>query len=114
MTKREKQSLFVRLQVRLVVWATTNGYELTDGESYRPPETAEIYAKQGKGIKSSLHCERLAKDWNLFKQGKYLTTTEAHRPLGEYWKSLDPLCAWGGDFKKPDGGHYSLRHGKRR
>jgi hypothetical protein len=32
------------------------------------------------------------------------------RPYGEYWKSLNPLNRWGGDFKmkkgKSDAGHF--------
>jgi len=110
MTLREKQSLFVRLFAELVRWAYDNGYELTFGEAYRPPETAELYASQGRGVRNSLHRLRLAVDVNLFKDGKYLSASEAHRPLGEHWKSLHELCRWGGDFAKPDGNHYSMEH----
>lgn len=108
MTLREKQSLFVSLVAQLIDWAYDHGYEFTFGECYRPPETAAIMAQQGKGIKNSLHTQKLAIDLNLFKGGAFLSSTEAHRPLGEYWKSLHPLCRWGGDFN--DGNHYSLEH----
>jgi hypothetical protein len=54
---------------------------------------------------------RLAVDLNLFKNGQFLTDSEAHRPLGDYWKSLHPDCCWGGDFSKPDGNHYSMQYG---
>ena len=37
---------------------------------------------------------RLAVDFNLFKGGKYLTATEDHQPLGEYWESIG--SAWDG------------------
>jgi len=47
-------------------------------------------------------------DFNLFKDGVFLQGTEDHRPLGEYWESLDPLCRWGGRFN--DGNHYSIEH----
>lgn len=111
MTLREKQSFFVSLVAALVRHAMQQGYELTFGEAYRPAETAALYAKHGKGIANSLHTQRLAIDLNLFKDGKYLSSTESHRPLGEWWEQQHPLCRWGGRFK--DGNHYSLEHGGR-
>jgi len=116
MTLRQKQSLFMRMVARLIDRATEMGYELTFGEAYRPPETAELYAQQGRGVIGSLHCDRLAIDLNLFRDGHYLSSTEAHRPLGEWWEgqSTDQIiCRWGGRFTKPDGNHYSLQHGSR-
>lgn len=95
---REKQSLFVMLVSRLIRWAYLNGYELTFGDAY---------ALSGH-MKNSLHGKRLAIDLNLFKDGQYLTRTEDHTPLGEYWESLHHLCRWGGRFK--DGNHYSMEH----
>jgi len=109
MTLRQQQSLFVQLKAKLIVYAYQLGYELTDGEAYRPPETAAFYAKQGKGIKNSLHTKKLAQDFNLFKDGVYLSSSDSHRPLGEYWESLHPLCCWGGRFR--DGNHYSMTYG---
>lgn len=88
------------------IYAT--GYECTLGEAYRPPETAALYEKQGKGIKNSLHSQRLAVDLNLFRNGMFLSSTEDHRPLGEWWEKQDPLCRWGGHFSRPDGNHYEI------
>ena len=66
--------------------------------------------KKSYSSANSVHKQRLAIDLNLFKGGVYQTSTEAHKPLGEYWKSLHPLCRWGGDFSTPDGNHYSMAH----
>lgn len=111
MTLREKQSLFVRMVSVLIDWAYEHGYEMTFGEAYRTPEQAALNAKKGTGIFNSLHTQRLAIDLNLFKNGEYLSSSEAHRPLGEFWKSLSPMCCWGGDFRPhADGNHYSLTH----
>jgi hypothetical protein len=112
MTLRQKQSLFVRLVASLIFEAESRGFELTFGEAYRSPEEAARLAALGAGIRASLHTERLAVDFNLFKDGVFLQTTEAHRPLGEWWEALHPLCRWGGRFK--DGNHYSLAHGGRK
>lgn len=117
---RQKQSRFCLYVSLLIDYAYRNGYELTFAEAFRTPEQAELNAEKGTGIARSLHCERLAIDLNLFRNGKYLTSTEAHRPLGEYWESLAPDNRWGGRFRdskgnaKPDGNHYSLSPDGRR
>lgn len=108
MTLREKQSLFVILVSALIQHAYDKGYELTFGEALRTPEQAAINAKKGVGIKNSLHIIKLAIDLSLFKDGKFLSKSEDHKELGEYWESLHPLCRWGGRFG--DGNHYSLEH----
>jgi hypothetical protein len=106
MTLREKQSQFARDVANLIQFAYAEGYEVTFAEAYRPPELAELYAQQGRGIRNSQHTKRLAIDLNLFLDGKYLRSSESHRILGAYWKSLRPENRWGGDFKRKDGGHY--------
>lgn len=111
MTLRQKQSLFVRLVARLLDRAHALGFEVTFGETYRSPEEAARLAKLGKGIAASLHTQKLAIDLNLFRDSRYLSSTEAHRPLGEWWEAQHELCRWGGRFG--DGNHYSLTHGGR-
>lgn len=106
MKLRERQSLFVRLVAQLIRYATERGYEFSFGEAWRTPEQAALNAKAGKGISSSLHIDRLAIDLNLFRDGKFLSASEDHRPLGEYWESLHKDCRWGGRFN--DGNHYSI------
>ena len=101
-----KQRRFSLMVAKLIEFAYANGFEITFGEAYRPPETAKLYEEQGRGIKQSLHEFRLAIDLNLFKDGVYLTETEDHQPLGEYWESMGG--SWGGRFE--DGNHYSLEH----
>lgn len=110
MTLGEKQRRFTECVGKLILWAYDNGYELTFGDAYRSQEQAAANAAAGTGISNSLHTQRLAVDFNLFIDGAWQQNTDAHRPLGEYWKSLDPDARWGGDFKKPDGNHYSLTH----
>jgi hypothetical protein len=110
-TLGNKQRLFTYLVSELIAYAYAQGYELTFGETYRTPEQAKLNAEKGSGIPNSLHGDRLAVDFNLFKDGEFLTSSEDHRPLGDYWKSLHPLCRWGGDFRpKIDGNHYSIEH----
>ena len=96
MTLGEKQRKFTRMIADLIIFAYDNGYELTFSEAYRTPEQAKLNAKSGTGIKNSLHTQRLAVDFNLFKEGVYLTKTTDHQPLGEYWESIGGK--WGGRF----------------
>lgn len=117
LTLGEKQRLFVQLVGQLITWAYANDYEFTFGEALRSQAQANANAAAGKGISNSLHLKKLAIDFNLFvdttpggDEDIYATDSEAHRELGTYWKSLHPLCRWGGDFSKPDGNHYSLEH----
>lgn len=116
MTLRQKQSVFTLRVARLILRANELGYELTGGEWWRPPEMVAIYAKRGTGSQNSLHPDRLALDLNLFKDGKWLTSTASHRPLGMYWESLstpDAVCVWGGSWGS-DGNHYAIQHGNRK
>jgi len=93
MTLRQKQSEFVSMVALLVQFATFKGYEITFSDAF-----ATNGHKEG-----SFHYKRLAIDLNLFKGGKFLTETEDHRELGNYWESIGGT--WGGRFE--DGNHYS-------
>lgn len=105
-----QQTTFSVLIARLVAWANDNGYAVTYGEAWRPDKMAVWYASTGQGIKNSLHRLKLAFDLNFFLDGKQLVTVEELRPLGTYWKTIHPLCRWGGDWTKPhpDADHFSM------
>jgi len=95
----------------LIEYAYQNGYELTFGDAYRDPRVhGAVGQKKSYSAASSLHKERLAVDFNLFKDGKYLTRSKDYAPPGEYWESLGG--AWGGRFN--DGNHFSPEHGGRK
>jgi len=106
MTLRQKQSLFAIMVADLITQAYELGYEITLGEALRSKEEAKRLAKLGLGIENSLHCDKLAVDLNLFKNGVYLSSTKSHQVLGEWWEKQHSLCRWGGRFG--DGNHYSM------
>jgi len=108
------QEIFALNIAQLIIIIFKFGFTCTLGEAHRPPEMAEIYEKQGKGIKDSLHCMRLALDINLFQNGKYLTKTANHKVFGDIWEILHPNNRWGGRFKRKDGNHYEMNLKKRR
>ena len=93
MSLREQQSKFVDAIGKLIIYAYSLGYELTFGDTYPGKHKHKEYGAHPKG---------LAIDLNLFDHGDYLTTTEDHARLGNYWKEMGGI--WGGDFE--DGNHY--------
>lgn len=108
-TLGQKQRRLPLMVAKLIVYAYEHGYELTFGDAYRDPRVhgSVGVAKVGSYSKpSSVHKERLAVDFNLFKDGVYLTKTEDYTELGEFWESLGG--SWGGRFQ--DGNHFSLEH----
>lgn len=119
MTLVQQRCLFSLLISRLVIWVdeTLPGYALTYDQVKRDKATAVANANAGIGIADSLHLEGLAADMLLYIDGSYASDTEAHRVIGEHWKTLHPLCRWGGDFRnsegkpRPDGNHYSSERG---
>lgn len=112
-TLGSKQRRFTLMVSKLIQYAYENGYELTFGDAYRDPRLhGQVGEKKGYGAANSVHKERLAVDFNLFKDGKYLAGTQDHKLLGEYWESMGG--AWGGRFSQGDGNHYSLEHNGRK
>lgn len=107
MSLSSKQQSFTRMVGLLIEWAYQHGYTLTFGDAYRDPRLhGAVGVKQGYGAASSCHKLRLAVDFNLFKDGKWLQASEDFKPLGEYWESIGGT--WGGRFQ--DGNHFSLEH----
>ena len=99
--ERINQSKYAQLVGKLINFAYAQGYELTIGDAWRPDRKGHV--------PDSYHYIRLAIDLNLFVNGNWI---ENYSPewqiLGDYWKSLDPECTWGGDFKKKkDYDHFS-------
>ena len=107
MELQREQQAFAQDVAKLISYIYAQGYSITLGEAYRTKEQAEIYAKTGKGILNSLHCDRLAIDLNLFdKNDNILTLPKDYEPFGKYWQSLSPKNRWGGTFKRVDADHF--------
>jgi hypothetical protein len=107
----QKQRRFTSMIGLLIAFAYEVGYELTFGDAYRDPRVhGEVGNSKSYSSANSLHKSRLAVDFNLFKDGKFLTATSDHLPLGEFWESIGGT--WGGRFN--DGNHYSMEHNGRK
>lgn len=108
-TLGQKQRRFAKWVPRLIDKLHELGYECTLGDAYRDPRVhGALGVKLGYGHPKSAHKQKLAIDLNLFKDGVFLETTEAHQALGEWWEKQGADHRWGGRFQ--DGNHYSFEH----
>lgn len=106
----QKQERFAAHFGLLLVFAHNNGIGVRIGEVLRTKEMAELYAKQGKGIKNSNHLNKLAVDVFLTVDGELQWDGEAYERLARKWKSFGPDYCWGGGFARRDVYHYSIKH----
>ena len=104
------QIIFANNVGMLLRYIYESGFGCTFGDAYRSPEQAEINAKKGIGIDNSQHCKRLAIDLNLFSlDGTYLTDPQSYKKFGDYWKSLNTMNRFGGDFRpRVDSNHFEM------
>ena len=97
MNLSETQRKFPLMVAELIRRSYADGYELTFGEAFRTEEQQRLYVRSGRSrTMSSLHMKRLAIDFNLFRDGKYIADGGLYRPLGEMWESVGGR--WGGRF----------------
>ena len=108
MSLTAKQSEFTEAISNFIAWCHAEGEAVILAEAFRPPEMAELYAQQGKGIKNSNHCNKLAVDLFRYKNGTVSWDTADYRKIGLKWESWHPLARWGGRFN--DAVHFSFEH----
>jgi len=97
MSLSEKQRKFPMMVAELITEAYGAGYELTFGEAFRTEDQQRLYVSSGRSrTMSSAHMKRLAVDFNLFRDGVYITDSGLYRPLGEMWEAIGGR--WGGRF----------------
>lgn len=107
----EKRCRFTRELALLIQYANgIPGYAVAVDQVKRTQAEADANAKSGAGIRNSLHLLGLAADLLIYTQGRYRPDMEPYRVLGSYWRARSPDHAWGGDFSKPDPGHFSISH----
>lgn len=113
MTLGAKQELFARLLPFLLFRALQLGYQIRICEVLRTREQAQRNAENGTGIANSLHCDKLAVDILLTRDGAIIWDGEdaAYQELHDFWDSLHELTA---ERIRGDGGHFSITHGGRR
>jgi hypothetical protein len=95
----EKQKRFSFMEACLTLKLYSLGYEVTNGEGANLQNIGHM--------KGSLHYLKLAKDNNVFFEGKYQTSAKHYTAAGVWWESMGG--AWGGRFN--DANHFSISHG---
>lgn len=74
-------------------------------EKTRPEHVDIEHAFRPIGIANSVHCNGLAVDILIMKDGQISNDPEYYTLLGEWWEKQFPAAAWGGRFN--DMGHFS-------
>lgn len=108
MSLSKKQRRFTLAVGKLIDYAYDRGYELTFGDAMRDPRVHGDFGEPGGyGSKRSVHKLRLAVDFNLFVEGKYIRSSvhSAWSDLHDYWESLG-----GAERIKGDENHFSFEH----
>jgi hypothetical protein len=107
----DKQWEFAKDVASLIQYVDDLGYQLTFGEAWRHVHMQKYYVTHGLSwTMNSYHRKRSAVDLNLFINGKYITTCEEYKILGDYWESLDPQRnVWGGSWSHKDCPHFEKR-----
>lgn len=101
MSLRKKQSRFALNIAMLILEAEKRGFEMTFGDAFRDPRATFPYSHP-----KSCHNSRLAVDLNLFKDGEYISGSEGHKELHDWWVEY---CG-GSNMIDNDPNHYSFEH----
>lgn len=112
----ERQWLFSACLGKLLIWIHQQGWAVAMAEGF----VGYSINKPGEDtphIRKGNHFKKLAQDLDLWvpdENGNMVGPIAngdhpAWRAIGAYWKSLSPLCAWGGDFPG-DANHVSIEY----
>jgi hypothetical protein len=100
------RSKFLYLLGDLFVFAEENKIELICFTFYRSPEQQfqEFIKKKSRIKENGPHQRWTAMDLAIVENGIALfdeskETLAKYKVLGDFWKTLNPLCIWGGDFE---------------
>lgn len=111
----KEQFAFLQDVIKLIQFATAQGFVITGGELFRPVEMQEIYVKSGRSkTMNSNHLKRCAIDLNFFleQDGKLQLTYDVIvlKKIGDFWEGLSPKNSWGGNWNSfKDVPHFERR-----
>jgi hypothetical protein len=108
----ERQRLFSKCFQKLLRFIHDSDWECTIGEVQRTRYQQQRYVDEGKSwTMSSKHLDKCAVDLFLWVEGRITWDHDDYKVLGNYWKTLDPLCVWGGDWRHRDSAHFEIDDG---
>jgi len=112
------RALFTELLAKLILKGNESGMHVGLDEGRVFVNRRVVADGQTKWVKDavhkngSLHYSGLAADLVIWDQTwGYVVEPEPYIKLGGIWRSLDPMCTWGGDFANLDYNHFSFGEG---
>jgi hypothetical protein len=107
-----RQWIFAECMAKWLFWVhVVKGWRITFAEGYIG-DSIDKPSEDTPHKRNGNHFNRLAGDYNLwaYDGSKWVLLRNGNEPqwleAGAYWKSLNPLCRWGGDFG--DANHLSV------
>lgn len=108
----KRQRIFSKCFQALLGFIHDKGWECTIGETQRTRYQQRKYVDEGKSwTMNSKHLQKCAVDLFLWIDGAITWKHVDYEVLGVYWKTLDPLCVWGGDWRSRDSVHFEITNG---
>jgi len=105
----KRQAKFAQNVAKLIAYCDSIGKPCTLGEAYITPEQADIYAKQGIGIKNNRRTQRLAIDLNLFDRDyRYHPEPEFYKEVAQFWEDMSNYNSAGYFWPKRDANHFEM------
>jgi hypothetical protein len=102
-----RQKIFTGCLGKLIDFILSQGYQITMAEGY--VGDSDPFPHRGPHLHQGCHYFRLAQDLNIWYNGALIDgTNQIWKTFGDYWKSLDDYCRYGGDFSDHD--HFSVLH----
>jgi len=113
----DQQFEFGRDVVLLLLFLQRNGIKYSIGECWRRRELQKALKEKGwSNTEEGGHQDKLAIDIFMWIDGIFIGYTWENRDrllfVGNFWKSLNPLNVWGGDWcinEKPDLVHFERK-----
>jgi hypothetical protein len=116
MSPQPKQNIFSVNFAKLVLYASSLGYEVSIREVGRHQIIQKLYLgnevivtgwKRFQQLPTShaeysLHLDAIAGDLLLFKNGVWVQDLKSYLPLGQYWESLHEDNIWGGNWDRDE------------
>jgi len=116
MSLQPKQNIFSVNFAKLVLYASSLGYEVSIREVGRHQIIQKLYLgnevivtgwKRFKQTPTShaeysYHLDAIAGDLLLFKDGNWIQDLGSYLPVGQYWEELDPKNIWGGNWDRDE------------
>jgi hypothetical protein len=116
MSLQPKQNIFSVNFAKLVLYASSLGYEVSIREVQRHQIIQKLYLgnevivtgwKTFKQLPTShaeysFHLDAIGGDLLLFKDGKLVQDLKSYLPLGQYWEGLNEDNVWGGNWDRDE------------